>query len=171
MFKWIFIVFVLTSSWSGYSQTNVMDSKRLRIFVDTILSIDYPNTTKDVWEAYENRNNPNFYIKGQLGRSYSYYDVDFKMKRNSVKNYRDNSEVAYGNIIKVNRIRTSSGDEAIHFETYDPKHNTYATFTLIKMIDPLYPQEYTYLWLRYSSDKTHSHMEGDFSRVTVRSLD
>jgi hypothetical protein len=155
----------------GFGQKNPMDSQKIRIFVDTILSIDYPNTTKDVWEAYENRNNPNFYIKGQLGRSYSYYDVDFKMKRNSVKNYRDNSEVAYGNIIKVNRIRTSSGDEAIHIETYDPKDNMYATFTLIKMIDPLYPKDYTYLWLRYSSDKTHSYMEGDFSRVTVRPLD
>ena len=155
----------------GFGQKNLMDSQKIRIFLDTIARFEFPNTTKDVWEAYENRNNPNFYIKRQLGRSHSYYDVDFKMKRNSVKNYRDNSEIGYGNIIKINRIRTSTTDEAIHFETYDPKHNTYATFTLIKMIDPLYPQDYTYLWLRYSSDKSFSHMRGDFSRVTVRSLD
>lgn len=170
MERWLFMVLFLLPS-LGFAQPFMLNAQKIRVFVDTVIHIEFPMSTKDVWEAYENRYNPNFYLKMGLYRSLVYFDLDFKEKKNRMKRYKDRSESAFGNILKLERFRVASGDAAIYLETFDPKAKTKQTFTLIELSYPYLSDGFTYLWLVYYPDASNTFMCGDFSRVIVRSLD
>ena len=162
MERWLFMVLFLLPT-LGFAQPFMLNAQKIRVFVDTVMHIEFPMSTKDVWEAYENRYNPNFYLKMGLYRSLE--------KKNRMKRYKDRSESAFGNILKLERFRVASGDAAIYLETFDPKAKTKQTFTLIELSDPYLSDGFTYLWLVYYPDASNTFMCGDFSRVIVRSLD